>query len=91
MQKLEDGSVPRSIMVVLQDDLVDSCIAGDDVVVTGIVRRMWLPVQKEERCDLELFLQANHVAVNNDSKAAVQVRCLFNCLRSISGCFGWIS
>ena len=30
--------------VVLEDDLVDSCKAGDDVTVCGVVMRRWKPV-----------------------------------------------
>ena len=41
--------------------------------MTGIVRRMWQPSIKDERCDLELFIEANHVAVHNDTKSAVRV------------------
>lgn len=29
------GSVPRSIWAVLEDDMVDSCKPGDDVIITG--------------------------------------------------------
>lgn len=43
--------------MVLHDDLVDSCQAGDDVIVVGVLRRMWQPVRYDERCDLELFSQ----------------------------------
>lgn len=31
----------RSILVVLMDDLVDICRAGDDVVVVGSLVRKW--------------------------------------------------
>jgi DNA helicase MCM9 len=31
MQHLMVGSIPRSIIVVFQDDLVDTCMAGDDI------------------------------------------------------------
>jgi len=30
--------------VVLEDDLVDSCKAGDDVTICGVVMRRWKPV-----------------------------------------------
>jgi DNA helicase MCM9 len=60
-------------MVVLQDDLVESATAGDDVVVTGVVRHMWAPGVRDARQELELFIEANHVETKNDSKAAVSI------------------
>jgi len=30
--------------VVLENDLVDSCKAGDDITVCGVVMRRWKPV-----------------------------------------------
>ncbi len=35
MQHLMVGSIPRSIIVVFQDDLVDTCMAGDDIAGEG--------------------------------------------------------
>lgn len=35
VQKLGMGSIPRSINVLILDDLVDSIKAGDDIVITG--------------------------------------------------------
>lgn len=38
MHVLGVGSIPRSIVVVLTEDLVDTVKPGDDVTVTGEVR-----------------------------------------------------
>ncbi len=48
-QKLEFGSIPRSIAVVLEDDLVDTTKAGDGVTISGTVVRRWKPMQRDER------------------------------------------
>lgn len=34
----DSGRVPRTIDVEMSEDLVDSCLAGDSVTVTGIVK-----------------------------------------------------
>ena len=36
--------------------------------IFGIVRRLWQPVMRDVRCDLELFIEANNVIVNNAGK-----------------------
>lgn len=37
-ENLEEGRVPRTVECELSEDLVDSCIPGDIVTVTGIVK-----------------------------------------------------
>lgn len=69
VHQLGVGSIPRSIAVILMEDLVDCCKAGDDVTIAGIVSRRWRPMIVDERCDLEMIIIANHVRVNNEQKA----------------------
>ncbi|XP_037542028.1 DNA helicase MCM9 [Nematolebias whitei] len=70
VQRLSVGSIPRSLVVVLEDDLVDSCKSGDDVTVYGVVCLRWKPFSDGVRCDVELVLKANYIEVNNQQAAA---------------------
>jgi len=66
---LNVGSIPRSMVVVLEDDLVDRCKPGDDVVIVGIVSRRWKTMAKDVRPEIDMVLVANHVKVSNEEKA----------------------
>ncbi|XP_070705310.1 DNA helicase MCM9 [Pempheris klunzingeri] len=70
VQRLSVGSIPRSMVVVLEDDLVDSCKSGDDVTVYGVMCQRWKPLYDGSRCDVELVLKANNIEVNNQQAAA---------------------
>lgn len=72
-QNLEVGSMPRSITVVLQDDLVDTCRAGDDVVVTAVVSQQWQSCRPGLRCAVDLNLMANNISVAAAKKATIEV------------------
>jgi DNA helicase MCM9 len=54
VQRLTMGSIPRSITVVIENDLVDTCQAGDDVIVCGTAMLRWAPLKKGERVELEV-------------------------------------
>ncbi|KAM9260977.1 LOW QUALITY PROTEIN: DNA helicase MCM9 [Cariama cristata] len=73
VQRLSVGSIPRCMVVVLEDDLVDSCKSGDDITVYGVVMQRWKPFHEGARCDLELVLKANYVKVNNEQLAGVLI------------------
>ncbi|XP_062428598.1 DNA helicase MCM9 [Rhea pennata] len=73
VQRLSVGSIPRCMVVVLEDDLVDSCKSGDDITVYGVVMQRWKPFHEDARCDLELVLKANYVKVNNEQLAGVMI------------------
>ncbi|GLD65992.1 DNA helicase MCM9 [Lates japonicus] len=70
VQRLSVGSIPRSMVVVLEEDLVDSCKSGDDVTVYGVMCQRWKPFYDGTRCDVELVLKANNIEVNNQQAAA---------------------
>ncbi|XP_029903789.1 DNA helicase MCM9 [Myripristis murdjan] len=69
-QRLLVGSIPRSVVVVLEDDLVDSCKSGDDVTVYGVVCQRWRPLYDDAHCNVELVLKANNIEVNNQQATA---------------------
>ena len=70
VSKLSMGSMPRSISVILQNDLVDFAKAGDDVQIIGYVRRRWEPVVRGARCTLELIIEAISARVTNNVKGS---------------------
>ncbi|CAN0906793.1 Probable DNA helicase MCM9 [Linum grandiflorum] len=72
-QVLGVGVIPRSVPVILMDDLVDIVKAGDDVIVTGILTAKWSPDLKDVRCNLEPVLIANHVRRTNELKSDVDI------------------
>nr|XP_020657829.1 DNA helicase MCM9 isoform X1 [Pogona vitticeps]XP_020657830.1 DNA helicase MCM9 isoform X1 [Pogona vitticeps]XP_020657831.1 DNA helicase MCM9 isoform X1 [Pogona vitticeps]XP_020657832.1 DNA helicase MCM9 isoform X1 [Pogona vitticeps]XP_020657836.1 DNA helicase MCM9 isoform X1 [Pogona vitticeps] len=73
VQRLSVGSIPRSMMVILEDDLVDSCKSGDDITVYGVVMQRWKPFHQGSRCDVEIVLKANYVQVNNEQMAGILI------------------
>ncbi|XP_077950090.1 DNA helicase MCM9 isoform X2 [Gasterosteus aculeatus] len=70
VQRLSVGSIPRAMLVVLEDDLVDSCKSGDDVTVYGVMYQRWKPFYDGTCCDVELVLKANNIEVSNQQASA---------------------
>ncbi|KAI5644525.1 MCM2/3/5 family domain-containing protein [Phthorimaea operculella] len=71
VNKLSIGSIPGSMSVVLEDDLVDCCKPGDDVNICGTVRRRWRPCSQNKKSEVELVLQANYIEVCNAQQSKV--------------------
>ena len=60
-ERLPLGYAPRSIIVVLQADLVDQVHPGDDIVVVGTLMRQWHHVRPGVRVEVDIAFIANHV------------------------------
>ncbi|XP_040380757.1 probable DNA helicase MCM9 isoform X2 [Oryza brachyantha] len=73
IQLLGVGSIPRSMPVILMDDLVDIVKAGDDVVVTGRLSAKWSPDIKDVRSNLDPMLIANFVRRTNELKSDLDI------------------
>ncbi|CAL8072282.1 unnamed protein product [Orchesella dallaii] len=63
--------LPKALWVILENDLVNSCKPGDDVIVTGKLYLRWPPFRVNQILSPEYAFLANHIQVNNDQKAAV--------------------
>uniref|UniRef100_A0A804KZZ8 Probable DNA helicase MCM9 n=1 Tax=Musa acuminata subsp. malaccensis TaxID=214687 RepID=A0A804KZZ8_MUSAM len=72
-QLLGVGSIPRSIPVILMNDLVDMVKAGDDVIITGVLSAKWSSDLKDVRCDLDPILIANYVRRTNQLKSEIGI------------------
>ncbi|XP_072176158.1 uncharacterized protein [Diadema setosum] len=73
VHKLTMGTIPRSMWVILEDDLVDSCKAGDDITVTGTVMRRWQSVYVDSKCEIDMALRANHIQVKNEQREVLTI------------------
>jgi len=62
--------IPRSVQVDLYDDMVDCCIPGDVIHVTGIVRAMKTDIggRDKNRSVFILYIEANNVEKEMSSK-----------------------
>ncbi|XP_025201501.1 DNA helicase MCM9-like [Melanaphis sacchari] len=67
------GAMPRSMWVSLEDDLVDKCKPGDDVIICGTVIRRWRQTVENSYIDIELCFRANHLIVCNDQQSAIMI------------------
>ncbi|XP_057315035.1 DNA helicase MCM9-like [Hydractinia symbiolongicarpus] len=71
VQKLDVGNIPRSMWVILEDDLVDACKPGDEITVCGVILRRWKNVYLDTKCEIELVVKVNSVTINNDQRSSV--------------------
>ncbi|NWU98785.1 MCM8 helicase, partial [Upupa epops] len=68
----EAGRIPRAIECELVQDLVDSCVPGDTVTITGIVKVLsseeGTSKNKNDKCIFLLYIEANSVSNSKGQK-----------------------
>ena len=63
---LKPGMIPRSIIVILEDNLVDLVKPGDDVMISGMFIMRWKPpFFNQARPEIEVAVLANNITVLN--------------------------
>lgn len=65
MQRLAIGKVPRTVNVLLENDLADLCKAGDDVVIVGALAQRWKSVYRGAKCEVDIFFRAQSILTSN--------------------------
>ena len=74
VRQLSVGSIPRSLPAVMLHELADACKPGDEVLVTGVLRRRWnKPLVSGTRCDVEFMLEAVHLAFSDARRESIAV------------------
>ncbi|XP_035899876.1 DNA helicase MCM9-like isoform X2 [Anopheles stephensi] len=66
---MSERNVPASLVVTLEDDLVDSCQPGDCVTVCGRIEHRWKPPVVGRRTEVTIAMRANSVT-KEESKAS---------------------
>jgi DNA replicative helicase MCM subunit Mcm2 (Cdc46/Mcm family) len=66
--KIGVGTMPRSLLIKLQHDLVDKCQPGDEVVLVGILLAQWQQAaQPGIECQVGMALKAHSVRVTQEN------------------------
>lgn len=68
----ESGRIPRTIECELTQDLVDSCVPGDMVTITGVIKvsnEEGSSRNKKDKCMFLLYIQANSVSNSKGQKS----------------------
>ncbi|XP_060528115.1 DNA helicase MCM9-like isoform X2 [Cylas formicarius] len=73
LSKVSLRNMPNTIIVTLDNDLVNICKPGENVTITGIVKRRWGEFSKGSKIEVDIIFKANHVQVNNQNDTSLCV------------------
>jgi DNA replicative helicase MCM subunit Mcm2 (Cdc46/Mcm family) len=66
---MKPGHIPRSLPLILENKLVESCLPGDDVKVSGVLIERWIyPPFKDQRPELQTCIYVNDIQIINKSE-----------------------
>ncbi|KAJ2871960.1 DNA helicase mcm9 [Coemansia aciculifera] len=71
--RLALGTIPRSIVVILEGDLVDIAKSGDSALVTGTLVWRWRATNGGERPDIALALHATSISAGTSGGSLISI------------------
>lgn len=74
VDRISVGTVPKTIIIILENDLVDSLKPGEDVLICGITVQRFKFMKPNEKVDGQVVILANHVkSLNQDKTRALEI------------------
>lgn len=65
---LKPGTIPKTLPVILEANLVDKVKPGDDVLISGILIKRWGKIIPESRVDVGFCIFGNNVTILNKNE-----------------------
>ncbi|KAF7274539.1 hypothetical protein GWI33_012809 [Rhynchophorus ferrugineus] len=87
VSKLHMGTIPNTLTVTLEDDLVNICKPGENITITGVVKRRWSEFEKGVKPVIDIVLRANHVQVKSSRSCVTIADDVKLCFNSFWGNF----
>ena len=80
------STIPTTLLIKLQHDLVDQCQPGDDVVVVGTLISYWQNLVQMADVQIGMVMEAHSIRASNGnggSGSGTSWDCIFNCDRDL--------
>ncbi|RKP17880.1 MCM-domain-containing protein, partial [Rozella allomycis CSF55] len=71
--RLEIGTMPKAITVILKNDLVNKVKVGDNVSAIGTLIRKWKVTKPNEPCVLDLVFVGNNIIQTNEKTSILSI------------------